>query len=129
MTLLTDDGREWYGDKAIDAVATRLESVAVGTGSGSEDPDSSTLANETYRNDISSANVEIVEVDAVGSLEASIEVTGGTEVPAGAKITELGVFADGVNGGGTLVWIDEFAAVTVEGGHTEVFSVELQHTR
>ena len=45
--------------------------------------------------------------------------SGGT----GTKISEIGIFAGGAGGGGTLVVIDQFADVTVEDGHTEEFTV------
>jgi len=129
MTLLTDDGREWYGAKGIDAVATRLDTVAIGTGTDSEQPGASTLADEVYRSTVPTENVEFTEGDDVGVVEAAIEVKGGTEVPAGTEVSELAVIADGDGGGETVVWIDEFDGVTVNVGIGERFSMDFQHTR
>lgn len=128
MTTVTDDGLEWWGDKSIDNVSTRLDAIAVGTGTN-EATGASTLGSEAYRSNYTNSNVQFVETGATGEYEAIITVKGGTEVPAGTSITEVGVFAGGQGGGGTLVAIDEFSAITVENGHTEEFTVPVDPSR
>lgn len=128
MTTVTDDGLDWLGDKSLDRVASRIDAIAVGTGTN-ESNGASALGNEEYRSNHSNNNVEFVETGATGEYDAIITVKGGTEVPAGTTITEVGVFAGGDGGGGTLVAIDEFAGVTVEDGHTEEFTVPVDPSR
>lgn len=121
MATLTDDGLVWLGDKALDGVDSRIDAVAVGTGQN-ESGDASSLGNEAYRADYTMANVEFADVSGLGAFEARIEVQGGTEVPAKTEISEIGVFAGGAGGGGTLIVIDEFDAIEVGDGHTEEFT-------
>jgi len=128
MATLTDDGLVWLGDKALDDVNTRIDAIAVGTGQN-ESGDASTLGNEVYRADYTMANVEFVDVTGPGAFEGHIEVQGGTEVPANTQITEIGVFAGGDGGGGTLVIIDEFDPIEVGDGHTEEFTSPATPTR
>jgi hypothetical protein len=78
MVTVTDASLEWQTDKALDRVATRIDAIAVGTGT---------------------------------------------------RISEIGIFAGGAGGGGTLVVIDQFADITVEDGHTEEFTVPFDPSR
>ena len=128
MTTVTDDGLEWQGDRAISDNTSKIDAIAVGTGQN-ESTGASELGNEEHRSDVNSSNVELIETGDLGEFEAVITVKGGTEVPADTDVTEIGVFAGGIDGGGTLVIIDEFAAVTVEGGHTEEFTVPVNPQR
>lgn len=128
MTTITDAGLEWKAGSLV-GNHDHLDAVAVGSGSGAEATGSTSLANQEYKAQVSNEDVVIQETSSQGGLEAIITVTGGQEVPADTEITEIGVFG-GANGGeDVLVVVDEFAAVTVEQGHTEEFTVPMTETR
>lgn len=123
MTTTTDDGLETAGDLMIGAVSGQIDALAIGSGTGSEGTGATSLNNEEYRAAVSNSNVELIETGQTGQSELIIRVKGGTEVPAGTPITEMGAFFNGAGGGGTLVYIDNFNAKTVEAGHTEEFTI------
>lgn len=129
MTTFTDDGQEWVSDKIHDDVTDRIDTIAVGTGTGSESGDASQLADEVYRSDDSNNNVEFLDDGDTGEREATIVVNGGTEVPPNSQISEIAIIAGGADGGGTVVFIDEFADVTVEAGHEEAFTIPYDFER
>jgi hypothetical protein len=119
MTTAPDDGLE----KVSDEVLTEYDEVAVGTGQG-ESTGATSLGNEEYRGSVADNNIDIRETGSTGEYEAAIEVGGGLEVTAGAEISEMGLFIDGV-----LVLIDEFTDVPVPNGHREEFTMPADFTR
>jgi hypothetical protein len=123
MTTITDDGFEALADVLIGLTQTRIDAIAVGTATGSEVQNASTLGNEVFRADKSDPKTSFADTGSGGQLEITIAVTGGTDVPANTQITELGVFEDGANGNGRLTVIDQVPAVTVENGDIEQFTV------
>lgn len=131
MTTTTDAGLEWISDRTIGNVSDLLDTIAVGTGTGSEATTSTSLANEQHRADTTDSDVRFVETGNAAEYEAIITVTGGDEVPDGTVITEIGVIAGGVDTGGTdtLVFVDEFTGVTVDQGHSEEFTVPISIIR
>jgi|APHM01.1.fsa_nt_gi hypothetical protein len=129
MTTTTDDGLEVTGDLLIGAVSGQIDALAVGSGTGSESTTATGLNNEEHRAAVSGSNVELVETGQTGEVELIIRVKGGLEVPAGTPITEVGAFFNGAGGGGTLVFIDNFNAVTVEAGNTEQFAIPVDPRR
>jgi hypothetical protein len=129
MTTTTDDGLEVIGDLLIGNSSVIIDALAVGTGSGSEATDATSLNNEIFRGAVSNNNVETVETGQTGESELIIRVKGGLEVPANTSVTEVGAFTDGVGGGGTLIFIDNFAEVIVEAGHTEEFTIPVDPQR
>lgn len=129
MTTTTNNGLEVIGDLLIGSVSGQIDALAVGSGSGSEDVSATNLNNEEHRAAVSGNNVELVETGQTGESQLIIRVKGGTEVAAGTPITEIGAFFNGAGGGGELVFVDEFNAVTVEAGHTEEFTVPIDPQR
>lgn len=129
MTTTTNDGLEVIGDLIIGNVDAEIDAIAVGSGTGSEVDDASSLNNEEHRATVSDTNVEIIETGETGQSELIIRVKGGTEVPAGTPITEVGAFFNGAGGGGTLVFVDNFDATNVEAGHTEEFTIPVDIQR
>lgn len=129
MTTTTDDGLEVVGDLLIGAVSGQINALAIGSGTGSETTDATSLNNEEYRAPLTNSNVELIETGQTGESELIIRVKGGTEVPAGTPITEMGAFFNGDGGGGTLVFVDNFDAKTVEAGHTEEFTIPTDYQR
>lgn len=129
MTTTTDDGLEIAGDLLIGAVSGQIDALAIGSGTGSESTDATSLNNEEYRAPVTNSNVELIETGQTGESELIIRVKGGTEIPAGTPITEMGAFFNGDGGGGTLVYVDNFDAKTVEAGHTEEFTIPTDYQR
>jgi hypothetical protein len=129
MTTTTDDGLEIVGDLLIGAVSGQIDALAVGSGTNSESPTATALGNEEHRAAVSGTNADLIEAGQTGQLELIIRVKGGLEVPDGTQITEIGAFFNGAGGGGTLVFIDNFSAVTVEAGNTEQFTIPVDPQR
>lgn len=129
MTTTTDDGLEVIGDLVIGSVNGEIDAVAVGSGSGSESTTATGLNNVEYRASVSNSNVEVIEAGQTGQSELIVRIKGGTEVAAGTPITEVAVFFNGAGGGGECVYIDNFAAKTVEAGHTEEFIIPVDYQR
>ena len=128
MTTITDAGLEWLRNSVIGEAPGEIHRIAVGTGTGSEHPESDGLDNEVYSATGESPNAEIIPLDEPGHFEAIIQVKGGTEVDAGTEITEFGVFV--VLPEEVLLFaVDNFEEVPVEAGHTEQFSMEVEITR
>jgi len=118
MTLIPDVGLEARGDLVRNAIAY----VALGTGQN-EQTDASDLDHREYTAEASNSNVELVETGSTGEYEVVLRVKGGTEVAGGTQISEMATFDGDPDNGGTLLAIDEFAAVEVEAGHTEEFTI------
>lgn len=129
MTTTTDEGLEVIGDLLIGNINGEIDALAVGSGSGSEDSSATSLNNEEHRAAKTGSNVELIETGQTGESQLIIRVKGGTEVPAGTPISEVGAFFNGDGGGGTLVFVDEFDSVTVEAGHTEEFTIPVDPQR
>lgn len=129
MTTITDKGLKLIGNSLIGNSSGLIDALAVGTGTGSETNSATSLGNEIFRGDVSNNNVETVETGQTGESELIIRVKGGLEVPAGTAVTEVGCFANGVGGGGTLIFIDNFAKVIIETGHTEEFTLPVDPRR
>lgn len=124
MTTTPDDGLEAIGDLLQNAVAY----VGLGTGKN-ESTTASALGNREYLVQTSNSNVEIIETGSTGEHEVVIRVKGGTEVSGGTEISEMAVFDGDPDADGTLLNIDEFAAKTVEAGHTEEFTIPVNPQR
>jgi len=129
MTTTTDGGLEIVGDLLIGAVSGQIDALAVGSGTGSESATATTLGSEEHRAAVSGTNADLIEAGQTGELELIIRVKGGLEVPDGTQITEIGAFFNGAGGGGTLMFIDNFSAVTVEAGNTEQFTIPVDPQR
>jgi hypothetical protein len=124
MTLTTDAGLEIIGDLLIGTTTGQIDALAVGSGSGSESPTATGLDQEEHRAPVSGSNVDLIESGATGETELIIRIKGGLEVPAGTSITEVAAFFDG-----TMVFVDEFNAVTVGAGRTEEFIIPVDPQR
>lgn len=126
MTTTTDNGLDYLRDRAIGDASGPIDTIVVGTGSGSESQTASSVDSNVYTGVSSDSNIEFEPVSQTGRLEAIITVKGGTEVPADTNITEMAIRA---SSDGVLVSIDNFDAVPVEGGHTEEFTMPVQVQR
>ena len=124
MTTVPDNGLERIGD----LLKNDSSYIAVGSGAN-ESTTASSLGNREYAAQSSNSNVEFIETGSTGEYEAIITIKGGTEVSAGTKISEIGVFNGDPAASGALLFIDEFAGITVEAGHTEEFTVPIDPQR
>lgn len=117
-TIIPDTGLDWFANKSLPGEPdTDLQYVAVGTGTASVASDDTALANESYRADIANGNGSISLSSNTGTLRVSITVSGGTEVPAGEEITELGVLTEEDE----LTYREVRDTITVENGERITF--------
>lgn len=124
MTTVPDNGLERIGD----LLKNDSSYIAVGSGAN-ESTTASSLGSREYAAQSSNSNVEFIETGATGEYEAIITIKGGTEVSAGTTISEIGVFNGDPAASGSLLFIDEFAGITVEAGHAEEFTVPINPQR
>lgn len=129
MATLTDFGLEWGTDRWLDNASGRLDYIGVGSGSGAEANDATALANREYVAEYTNSNIEFVETGPGGEFEAIIRVKGGTEVPAGTELSEIGVYVGDPTADGNLFIIDEFNTVPVAAGRTEEFRIPVTPER
>jgi hypothetical protein len=129
MTTITDKGFDAISGQLVSGTDGQIDAIALGSGSGSESTTATSLANEAVRIAGSNNNVDLIDSSPAGEGELTIRVKGGTEVPAGTQIRELGAFIGGAGGGGDLAVIDNFSAKTVEAGDTEEFVLPIGFAR
>jgi hypothetical protein len=128
MTTITNVGLTALDDALIDPSAARIDTLAIGTATGSEAPDATALGAEVFRSDIADGNVELVQTGG-GERELTIRVSGGSDVAGGTTVSEVGVIVGGAGGGGVLAAIDNFSGVTIETGDVESFSIPFSPER
>ena len=126
MTTVTDDALDWYQDRARGETDGKIDTIAVGSGTDSESDDADGLDDEEYRGDASDNNIEFIDLDEPGEMEAVIRVKGGTEVPGGTEISEMMVYVEDDE---VVICVDNFSGVPVEEGHTEEFTIPFNITR
>jgi len=125
MTTTPDNGL----DRIATSIADAVSHVAVGSGTN-ESTSATALGNREFAAARSTTTVEILQPGATSEIEAVIAVKGGTEVPGGTGISEVGVFDDDpAVAAATLLFIDEFPTVTVEDGHLEEFTIPIDARR
>jgi len=125
MTTTPDTGL----DRIATSIINTVSHVAVGTGRN-ESASATALGSRAFAASRSDIPVEILQPGETGEIEVVIVIKGGTEVPAGTGISEIGVFdGDPAATGATLLFIDEFQTVTVEDGHTEEFTIPVDARR
>ena len=106
MVTPTDDGLQWYNNYASGLAPGPLDTIAVGTGTGTESPTATSLQSETDRWTTSDAIVEFIPADGDNTVVfAVIELTGGLEIGAGGTVSEIGVFTTATSPE-TLVWYE-----------------------
>lgn len=125
MTTTTEDGL----DSIASAIAGSVSHLAVGSGQN-ESTTATELGNQEFVANISTSIVEILQPGPSGEIEAVIAIKGGTELPAGTILSEIGVFdGDPTTQNATLLFIDEFSSVEIEAGHTQEFTVPIDARR
>jgi hypothetical protein len=127
MTTTTDAGLSVVADLLIGATSASIDAVAVGTGTN-ESATATSLGNEQFRSNTSSTNVDVQSTGGA-TVEFAIEVAAGNDVPVGTQLTEVAAFFNGSGGGGTMLVIDQFPAVTLESGNIERFTIPFESLR
>jgi hypothetical protein len=144
MTTTTpDEGREWITEKVLNVSGTtdqKIYDVGVGSGIGSAGPGDTQLDTQEHRANNDDSIVDIRDTSVDGEIECKITVSGGTEVPGGTSITELGVWArdpslpqsDFRNGSQTtndsddvMVYHEQRAGVTIPDGDRKTFAFKI----
>lgn len=114
MTVFTNDGRAYLDDLRFGRVTDPIDTIKVGVGTAPESIDDQTLDDHVYTSHVSNSNVRFSPVpNFPSSTYGAIDLHGGTEVPGGTEITELGVY---VGAQDLLVFRDVKAPVVIEPG-------------
>lgn len=120
MGVITNGGAEFIANRIFTDPASIADTVAVGDGTSSPSKTDTGLDNELYSGDTSESIISITDTGTDGVYDVTITVSGGTEVPAGSSLTEVGLFtADG-----TLVFRDVVAEALVESGDRVTRTIE-----
>lgn len=127
MTTTTDAGLSAVTNLLIGATSVSVDAVAVGTGNN-ESVTATSLGNEQFRSNSSNTNVDI-QSTGTATVEFALEVVAGSDVPVGTQITEIAAFVNGSGGGGTMLVIDSFPAVTLQSGDIERFTIPFEALR
>lgn len=106
-----------------DSYTETLNTIAVGNGTDSPSSTDTSLTNILYEADTSGTNVSASAASGAGEIKYTIEVTGGTEVPADSSLTEFGVkMSDD-----TLVYYEvKSAGIDVGSGETKLIEIRVQ---
>lgn len=125
-TTVTFNGLEWISDKTTGNLETEwLYVIAVGDGTRSPSQDDTSLQSELYRANDDDSNCTIETTTDTGAITGRITITGGQEVPAGAEITEFGMFTKGSN---ILVYREvRDNAVTLQSGDRKTLEFEFTY--
>lgn len=122
-SAVTTDGLEWISEAIVgDVDGAVIDTVAVGAGTETPSQSDTALGDEIYRATDSDSNCTVEATTDTGTIIGRIAISGGTEVPAGAPISELGLFVDD---GSTLVYRETLDPVVIASGNRKTFEFEL----
>lgn len=147
-TTITNEALEWIVSKTKNESGVTSEiiyDVAVGSGSAAVDSANTQLDVQEFRGNLDDSTITIENTSpALGELQVTITINGGTEVPADTEITELGVFArdpsipDGNFENGNeitndaddiLIYRELRPGIIIESGDQKTFQFEINVTR
>lgn len=119
----TNLGLDFFEELIVNTASSKqIDTVAVGTGTRSPNVNDTALDSFEYEADTSSPNVTISRDSGMGEIRATIEFTGGTEVPADSSISEFGLKA----ANGDLVYREvRDSVILTESGETKVVEIRL----
>lgn len=118
-SITPDEGLDAIIDSlAIQEPSPDMTQMAVGTGTSTPTSTDTSLENETFRATTSDSVVTIEPTSSTGEMRCEITVSGGTEIPAGTEITEIGIYFDE----NSLVHREVRSAVTVNAGDRKTFT-------
>lgn len=89
--IITDDGLDWFADRAIPGISDELHYVAVGTDDTYPQSNDQQLGTRVYQAPESQNNCSITRSSSTGRINCSITLTGGTNVSPGTSIFEIGL--------------------------------------
>lgn len=113
---ITNEGVDVIASSLAGVSTEHAAAVAVGTGTDSVSRNDTALTSEIHRE----APTTIVATDA-GEREYTIEITGGTEIPAGTEVSEFGLMTSTTADSGTLIYREVATPITVGDGITQEF--------
>lgn len=118
---VTDDGLDFFAEVVTNSSFTDvIDTIAVGDGVSNPSTTDQSMQNKLYSADTSSSNIEVKRGQSTGVIVFDITVSGGTEVPAGSDITELGFKSTS----GDLLYRElRSNAETVNAGQTKTFEI------
>lgn len=120
--VITDVGRDIIEEIVVGESSAVLDEIAVGNATSGPSTSDTSMTSELHSADSSSSGVSATAGTGTGELQFDISVTGGTEVPADAEITEIGIKASD----GTLVYHEiRSTAIDVPSGVTKTIEVKL----
>lgn len=122
--IVTDDGLDWFADRAIPGISDELHTIAVGTDNTYPESGDQQLVSRVYQAPKTYDNCTIERSSNTGQINCSITITGGTHVDPGKSIFELGLKTES----GELVYREvRDGAITIDDGErvTIEFSVVL----
>lgn len=129
MVTPTDAGLEWMIEYQSGLAPGPLDTIAVGNGTGAEDAAATSLQSEIDRWTSADAIVDFVPDSGDNTIVyAVIELTGGLELPAGADISEVGVFASSTTPE-TLVWYAVSSPVPFPSGERNKLKIPMNFNR
>lgn len=116
-------GRNFFEELIVDTSSGReIDTIVVGDGTRSPNVNDTALESTLYEADISSSNVTFDRGGGTGEIRATIQFTGGTEVPADSFISEFGIKATN----GDLVYREvRDNTILTESGETKVVEIRL----
>lgn len=126
-TVIPDVGRNWLSEKSTgDRSGEEAFIIAVGDGTTSPSSSDTSLASELYRANDDDSNCTVETTSNTGEIIGRITITGGTEVPAGTGISEIGLHTSGSD---TLVYREvRDTAVTLQSGDRKTFEFTFTFT-
>lgn len=122
-SIITDGGDSLVADLLLGLTTEELSSIAVGTDGTPPTESDTSLAQELYRSTKTDSNVALELTGTTpGEFLGRITVSGGTEVPSGTDIEEIGLFGDQ----DTLVYRETFSPVTLDAGDRKTFEFTIE---
>lgn len=122
-SIVTNGGDTLTAKRLIGDKTEVVDTIAVGSGTATPTQTDTALENEVYRSTTADSNVSLqLTGSKAGEFIGRITVSGGTEVPAGTALTEIGLFGDQ----NTLVYRETFTAVTIDAGDRKTFEFTIE---
>jgi hypothetical protein len=121
--VITTIGREYVADRLIGNTSAVINTIAIGSGTGTVSPEDTTLSNEKYRGVNSDDNITLTGTSSAGDIRAKATISAGSDfddnVAAGASVSEFGLLTDD----NRLVLHEKRTGLTVENNDTKTFSI------
>jgi hypothetical protein len=119
--VFTDDGRDFFENATVDPSYTEIiDTIAIGDGSSSPNNDDTSLDNSLFEADTTSNRVTIERGGGTGEIRATVEFTGGNEVPSDSEVREFGFKSSD----DLLVYRERrSAAIDVPSGETRIVEI------